>query len=284
MLESKFKRTALVTGLGMALLGTAALIQIPGQSESGSVIIQGSDLPGVTAAVQSVGGEITHELGIINAVGSVNRSNSYRSINPSIRAQAEDNASAFTSTAHNLTNRPTTSALDCSHLTAEPLMNIGADKIEWKVFNDGDVDLYLDSVMVLWPVVNGYLMEVKFGDALFDGARDGVSATFVRSEWGIDDDKAKLKSGGDGKIEVKFEEDATEDQLGYKLRLFFNDGCSIDFPPPPEVLFSGDSDTKAKRSFISTLVGADDLRWEGIDGNGIGMTVIDTGVRGDKTE
>ena len=70
MLTCRFKQTALVAGLGLALLGAASLGPFPGQPELSSVIIQDRDLPSVTAAVQSVGGEITHTLGVINAVAA----------------------------------------------------------------------------------------------------------------------------------------------------------------------------------------------------------------------
>ena len=44
--------------------------QAGGQDEATSVLVQGHDLETVAAAVRAVGGEITHELGIINAVGT----------------------------------------------------------------------------------------------------------------------------------------------------------------------------------------------------------------------
>ena len=50
------------------------------------------------------------------------------------------------------------------------------------------------------------------------------------------------------------------------------------------MLVSGDSDKRAKRSYISTLVGADDLHWQGIDGQGVGVAVIDTTCSGRATD
>ena len=70
MLTSKFKRTVLVTGLAMALIGAAAMVRFPGETATHSMIVQGSDLAAVRSAVVAVGGEITHELGIIDAVGA----------------------------------------------------------------------------------------------------------------------------------------------------------------------------------------------------------------------
>jgi hypothetical protein len=45
----------------------ASLFEAPERTE---FIIQGQDMESVTQAVLRVGGEITHELGIINAVGA----------------------------------------------------------------------------------------------------------------------------------------------------------------------------------------------------------------------
>ena len=57
-------------GFGLALLGTAASAHFSGPTEKRAFIIQGADVAAVKAAVQAVGGEITHELGIIHAVGA----------------------------------------------------------------------------------------------------------------------------------------------------------------------------------------------------------------------
>ena len=68
MFASKFTRTALATSLGVALLGPAAFVRLPGQADTEGFIVQGGDLAAVKTAVRAVGGEITHELGIIEAV------------------------------------------------------------------------------------------------------------------------------------------------------------------------------------------------------------------------
>ena len=63
--------------LTMAFLLSATLLVLiacastpPAQEQQASYIVQGKDLTTVTNAVRSVGGEITHELGIIRAVGA----------------------------------------------------------------------------------------------------------------------------------------------------------------------------------------------------------------------
>ncbi len=66
------KRTLgmLAACLGFALLGGTVLLQAPEKLQRHSVIVQGANLQAVKLAVQSVGGEVSHELGIIKAVSA----------------------------------------------------------------------------------------------------------------------------------------------------------------------------------------------------------------------
>lgn len=56
--------------LGLGLLSAAILSELPGPAPTGSYIVQGTDLAAARAAVRAAGGEVTHELGIIQAVGA----------------------------------------------------------------------------------------------------------------------------------------------------------------------------------------------------------------------
>ena len=50
--------------------GSVATVPIPGDSDTVSYIVQAADLETAADAVRAVGGEITHELGVIKAVGA----------------------------------------------------------------------------------------------------------------------------------------------------------------------------------------------------------------------
>lgn len=56
--------------VGIGLLSAAVMLALPGHTTTESYIVQGADLATARAAVAAVGGEITHELGIIHAVGA----------------------------------------------------------------------------------------------------------------------------------------------------------------------------------------------------------------------
>ena len=68
MINSKQKHRILAVTVGLVILSSVAILQIPNKTELKSLIVQGTDIASVKVAVSSVGGEITHELGIINAV------------------------------------------------------------------------------------------------------------------------------------------------------------------------------------------------------------------------
>jgi len=65
------KLVTLMTVLVMAIVvGIVMLIDTPADEVTTSVIVQAADLGTAAGAVRSVGGEITHELGVIRAVGA----------------------------------------------------------------------------------------------------------------------------------------------------------------------------------------------------------------------
>ena len=53
------------------VVGIVLLIDTPAEDPTTSVIVQAADLETAAEAVRSAGGEITHELGVIRAVGAV---------------------------------------------------------------------------------------------------------------------------------------------------------------------------------------------------------------------
>ena len=70
MSHRKHKLAGLTTGMVFGILACAALVINHDRPITQSYIVQGQDLSTIKAAVEAVGGEITHELGIINAVGA----------------------------------------------------------------------------------------------------------------------------------------------------------------------------------------------------------------------
>ncbi len=71
-MRNQHHKTTKIIGLvtGISLLSASLLMSLPGRQPLQSYIIQGANLASVKAAVLAAGGEITHELGIIRAVGA----------------------------------------------------------------------------------------------------------------------------------------------------------------------------------------------------------------------
>jgi hypothetical protein len=69
-LPSRRRLSITSTLIGLGLIGSIPLMPVTGLAQSESVIVQGPDLARAKAAVLDVGGEVTHELAIIGAVGA----------------------------------------------------------------------------------------------------------------------------------------------------------------------------------------------------------------------
>lgn len=276
---TNIKKKMLILGAGLVILGSIALL-MPGKMQRQSAIVQGTDLATAREAVLSVGGEITHELGIIKSVGanlSKAQMQKLRGIKGIRKVYQNSEVETSVTTPEDVVDTGTPDVPGCT-VTGESELKFGGDSIEWEITNTSDVDIYLDSVMLLWPASNGLLTEVKRdGDKIYDNDVYGISATFDATDWIVNDDKLKIKHGDHRKLVFKFEK-VLKEQQAYEIRAFFRENCSIDFPLSPEVLFGGDSDKKAKRSFVTTMVGANQLHDQGIDGTGIGVAVIDSGI------
>ncbi|WP_294078046.1 S8 family peptidase, partial [Thiolapillus sp.] len=236
-----------------------------------SVIVQGSDLSAVREAVLSVGGEITHELGIIRSVGAkltgaqLEKLRTFKQVR-----KVYENSGVETSAV----DKPA-----CS-VRGKTKLRMKGDQIEWELTNDGSGDVHLDSATLFWPAANDRLTEVEMnGDEIIEDETTGVSATFGSEDWEGDDRDIMIKRGRHTKFSLQFDNDVVRDQRSYEIRLVFREGCSVEFPPPPDILFSGDSDRQAKRSYVTSMVDAGRLHDQAIDGMGVAVAVIDSGIR-----
>lgn len=296
------RRFAAYSFLSLAIIaGLATFTHTTYRSEhqdTQSYIVQAQSLEQATALVMEAGGEITHELRIINAVGArltTTQVTALRSME-GVRRVYEDRGVTVSDTEPSMND---TDVVPGCELTASDNLVFSSDGISWQITNTSDIDIHLKKAMLFWPASNYRLRELEVGDSeIHDGAIYGVNATFASEEADYDrddddgddddgdDDGGDDYDGGDG---LRIASGATrdvamafdgllKDQNAYEIRMFFREGCSIEYPRPPTIKFSGDSDTAAKRTFVSSLVGADPLHWEDITGDGVGVAVIDTGI------
>ena len=90
-MSKKFKMSILISAALLLLVACASTPQVQEQRES--YIVQAKDLMTATNAVRSVGGEITHELGVIRAVGANLTQSQVESLRAMAGLRIHDNSS-----------------------------------------------------------------------------------------------------------------------------------------------------------------------------------------------
>ena len=256
------------------------------QKAAKSYIVQAGSVDQAKTIIARAGGQVTHVLEIINAVGAQLTDKQLASV----RAQKglgrvyEDRvvtASAIAPAA-------------CSLSADERLTFKGDDRIVWMVKNENAGTLSIERMMVMWPRRSGSLRNIEFDKRnVFAGAVRGTTASFDAADLlarpdddndsDDDSDRRPIPDGltldGGASLEIKVRFDRTvADKDSYEIRLFFKEGCSIDLPLAAQYAYPGDSDRGAKRTYVASLTGADSLHWSGITGAGVGVAVVDTGI------
>ncbi len=278
---------ALLVLISASTILFANCLTSPEPQETRSYIVQADDLEKARNAVANAGGIVTHELGIIRAVGATLTSDQLDAVRRAegIKRVYEDREVATSVV------QPTLSATARSScpISASEQLSYDSDDVYWTVTNNGKTALSLAGMSIIWPKKNGDLREVEFNnDNAWFGKVKGVSATFTaeqfRSELDDEDEEEEdlppgvtFLPGDPVVVEAEFKQ-ASQGDSGYEIRLFFDNGCSVDFPSAPVYDYQGDSDKGAKRTYVASLTGADALHWSGITGNGVGIAIIDTGM------
>ena len=271
--------------VGVSSSFVVTLNNSPEPQTTSRYIVQATNLEQARTFVIEAGGEVTHELDIIHAVGATLSDEQLEVVRAraGVKRVYEDRA-VNTSVA-----MPTASSSECA-LSAEKHLSFDYNSVGWNVTNNSGVTLHLDRMMVMWPRLNGALREIALDQQrVFTGKVRGRSASFDVQKLlanSVDDDDSDRQPIPDGiiigigeslQVQVKFNW-AIRREDSYEIRLFFKEGCSVDFPLDPKYAFEGDSDTAAKRTHVASLTGADALHWEGITGKGVGVAIIDTGI------
>ena len=265
---------------GGSLLARHSTAPPPSPAESKAYIVTATSLERARLAVIEVGGEITHELRIIKAVGA---RLSDRQVDD-LRSSA-DVKRVYRDERVEISAKPVSAAADdkCK-VKAASQIEFGSDDVFWTLANYGKSDLEIAQVALLWPGANERLDFIDFGNSrLYTGRIYGVAAAFdrFREEEENDNDKSKslpvLSARQKKSLRLDFG-DALRDRDGYEIRVVFNNGCMVEYPSKPSKRHEGDSDIDAKRTFVSSLVGADAMHWQDVTGAGVGVAIVDTGI------
>ena len=260
----------IAAGLTATALFTGQLTQPPLQR----YIVQATSLTEARDLVREVGGSITHELRVINAVGAMLTERQLDALRESdgLRRVYKDRQLETTS---EVEDPPT------CRLAADSWIELEDDDANWWVTNDTSATVTIRRIVAFWPKKNEELNQVELNDVtVFSGEIEGVSAAFNAPETGGTSSVFSISPGQSMRVEFQFDELRNRPD-DYEFRLTFDNDCVAEYPAPPPAPFEGDSDAEAKRTYVSTLIGADALHWENITGDGITVAIVDTGFWGE---
>ena len=110
---------------------------------------------------------------------------------------------------------------------------ISDDKIEWKLSNDGNKVVTIDSIEVSWPDTLGHLKKVKReGDTIFEGRPVPQPLALITSDMMTSDiKKRQIKHGESKKVKFEFAAKASTVPEDYEITVYFAEDCFVTFEP-----------------------------------------------------
>ncbi len=261
--------------IAAGLTATAFFTNQRTQAPPQRYIVQAESLAQARDLVIGVGGSVTHELRVISAVGATLTDRQLEALrtNDKLRQIYEDRQLETTSQVGGPRR---------CRLAADSQIELETDDANWYVTNDTGSTVTIKRIVAFWPKTNEELNEIELNNVIvFSGAVEGVSAAFDTASSSASSPTLSIAPGERMRVEFQFEE-LLHHPDSYEFRFTFDNDCIAEYPAPPPAPFEGDSDTEAKRTYVSTLVGADALHWENITGAGVTVAIIDTGFWGEK--
>lgn len=227
------------------------------------VMLQGSDLAEIRAAVTQAGGSITHDLPIIDAVGA-------RMTRAQLRA-AKERAASITRIIDDLAWEPEPeppAAEGCAFAGAIQL-EWNHDRATWRLFNKSGQPLRVTQVSAAWPALLTSLDSLEAeGTALeLDADESGLSARWA------DDLGVAIPAHGSITLRLTFASappNPNAAQSAIELRAVVDDDCAAELAPSyahPE-----------QDSYYPSVTGAALLHANGITGKGVAVAVLDSGL------
>jgi len=184
-----------------------------------SYIIQGKDLQDISVAVHRSGGELTHSLPIINAVGANLTTEQHQALSKSklVTRVYENRSAAVMSTG------------DTYEVWASQQVQVAGKKMTWEVTNTGTGRITIDRIALNWPDSNGNLKKVKLdGEEIYEYELAPSFADIV-SGWQGDLMYREIEPGDTAELEFEFKDNASVYLFDYAITLEFMEGCSAEF-------------------------------------------------------
>ena len=235
-------------------------------------MLQGSSTDEIAHLVESLGGEITHRLNIIDAVGAKLPADQLDTVlaNPVIGRHIDD--------------------MDLPDEVEKPLdfdckvrghieLTIGPDQINWGLYNKMDSPALLSSISASWPKRLGPAKAVYVGEQKIPletaNEQDSESLTLSFApgkEPTIEGESALRITFGKGTFHTDLQGNAQAQpsQSDFELEAAFTEGCSTELVPG----YTNNQDDY----YYNSVAGIDALHMQQVTGRGVTIAVIDSGL------
>ena len=232
------------------------------------VLLQGSSSAEISGLVTRVGGTVTHDLHVINAVGAKLSQQQLDEVlkSPMIFRHIDD--LAYTEPPHDDDEEA-----DCrvrGHIELE----ITPEGIRWPLYNKRSTPARMEKLELKWPVALGPVTAIAIGNTLVSPA---LYREVTVSSLSIDFPPASQPVvTGRADLVVSFTTPLSEAvdlhprQRDFTIQAGFTGDCSTDLVPGYE--------NNHGDFYYNTVAGVDALHREGITGKGVTIAVVDSGL------
>ena len=233
------------------------------------VLLQGSSSAEISHLVDRVGGTVTHDLHVINAVGAKLSRQQLEEVlkSPLILRHIDD--LAYTEPPD---DDPEEQA-GCKvrgHIELEMI----PEGIRWSLYNKRPTPALMEKLELEWPVALGRVTAIAIGNTLVSPA---LYSNATDSSLLIDFPPASRPVvTGRADLTVRFKTPLSEPvdlhlrQRDFTIQAGFTDNCSTDLVPGYE--------NNHENFYYNTVAGVDALHREGITGKGVTIAVVDSGL------
>ena len=236
------------------------------------VLLQGSstvEITSLVSLVENAGGNVTHDLHIINAVGARLSQKQLKDVlkSPLVTRHIDDLSD---------TTRPDKEPEkeEGCKVRGHIELDFTPQGIQWPLYNKRPTPAALERLEIAWPPALGSVTAIFVGDtpvapALYQRAAIGsLKIDFPSSRRPVVKERADLKV--DFQPPTPNAADPPLHQRDFTIKANFAGGCSTDLVPGYE--------NNHEDFYYNTVAGVDALHLQGITGKGVTVAVVDSGL------
>tara|TARA_R110002110_G_scaffold415765_2_gene655239 strand:+ start:100411 stop:102399 length:1989 start_codon:yes stop_codon:yes gene_type:complete len=264
-------RIAFFTLLYSAAAGAEEDVDTP--EETLRVMLQGGSASELSELVEQQGGQVSHSLHLINAVGAI-----------LTRAQLDEALKSELVTRHiddlaidAIPDETPETSSDCE-IGAGLELRFTEKKAQWRLFNKSDQSALLEHIEIRWPATLGKIKTLSLEDTLLQPASyEHNKAGKIVAAFSTAEDSASLlppkssRSLGIAFTQVdSFSGIKPPRQSDFSITASFSGDCKVELAPA--------YDNNHENFYYPQVVGADVLHRNGITGKGVTVAVLDSGL------